>query len=159
MIDKYIRLSTNVMKVSDKVLSNQEKFAKADCVTEERKTPNRYIFLNKNGTPLSTSGWNKELKFIFKSVGIPCDSKKRRENLNHRFRHGFAMLLIQNGYPLDEVRRYLRHANISSTIVYTNPTEEDTLKNVIAIDKLRFSNTSSIRSIERMEGITRLRTK
>lgn len=159
MIDKYIRLSTNVAKVSDKVLSNREKFAKSDWVTKERKTSNKYLFLNKNGTPLSTSGWNKELKFIFKSVGIPCDSKKKRENLNHKFRHGFAMLLIQNGYPLDEVRAHLRHANISSTLVYTNPTEEDTLENVIAIDKLRFSNISSMSSTERMEGITRLRTK
>lgn len=159
MIDKYIKLSTNVVKVSDKVLSNREKFANADCVTEERKTPNKYLFLNKNGTPLSTSGWNKELKFIFKSVGIPCDSKKRRENLNHKFRHGFAMLLIQNGYPLHEVRNYLRHASISSTLVYTNPTEEDTLKNVIAIDKLRFSNIPSMSCTERLEGITRLRAK
>ena len=159
LIDKYIRLSINVMKVSDKVLSNREKFAKADCVTKKRKTSNKYLFLNKNGTPLSTSGWNKELKFIFRNVGIPCDSNKKRENLNHKFRHGFAMLLMQNGYSLDEVRAHLRHANISSTLIYTKPTEEDTLENIIAIDKLRFSNISSMSSTKRLKGITRLRTK
>lgn len=159
MIDRYIRLSTNIMKVSDVVLNNRENFAVADCVTKERKTPNKYIFLNKNGTPLSTSGWNKELKFIFRSVGIACDSGKRRENLNHKFRHGFAMLLIQNGYPIDEVRSRLRHANITSTVIYTKPTEDDTLKNTIAIDNIRFGETSSMSSMQRLEGITRLRTR
>ncbi|WP_297132292.1 tyrosine-type recombinase/integrase [Terrisporobacter sp.] len=158
MIDRYIRLSTNIMKVSDVVLNNRENFATSDCVTKERKTPNKYLFLNKNGTPLSTSGWNKELKFIFKSVGISCDSGKKRQNLNHRFRHGFAMLLIQNGYPIDEVRSRLRHANITSTVIYTKPTEDDTLKNTIEIDKLRFKNTS-MSSTQRLEGITRLMTR
>ena len=148
MIDKYIKLSTNIMKVSDTVLDNIMNFATADCVTKKLKE-NRYIFLNKNGTPLSTSGWNKELKFIFQKLKIECDSKKRKNNLNHRFRHGFAIFLIQNGYPIDQVQQFLRHANISSTVIYTRPTKEDILKKSAEIDKLIWSKrtTESVKKI------------
>lgn len=150
-IDEYIKLSTNIMKVSDTVLDNIINFATADCVTENRKE-NRYIFLNKNGTPLSTSGWNKELKFIFKKLNISCDSKKRKNNLNHRFRHGFAMFLMKEGYPLDEIQRQLRHANISSTVIYTRPTKEDTLKKAMEIDELMLNkiNTKSLKKIRKI---------
>lgn len=53
-IEEYIKLLTNIMKVSNTVLDNIINFATSDCVTKTRKE-NRYIFLNKNGTPLNTS--------------------------------------------------------------------------------------------------------
>lgn len=156
-IDKYIKLSTNIMKVSDTVLVNIINFATADCVTEGRKE-NRYIFLNKNGTPLSTSGWNKELKFIFKKLNIACDSKKRQDNLNHRFRHGFAMFLRQKGYSIDEIQRRLRHANISSTQIYTKPTKEDILKKTAELDNIMWSKKTS-ESLNKIKKLKKVRVK
>lgn len=156
-IDKYIKLSTNITKVSDTVLDNIMNFATADCVTEQRKE-NRYIFLNKNGTPLSTSGWNKELKFIFKKLNIACDSKKRKDNLSHRFRHGFAMFLMQEGYPIDEIQRRLRHSNISSTQIYTNPTKEDILKKSSELDKIMWSKRTC-ESLNKIKKIKKVRVK
>lgn len=142
MIDEYIRLSTNVVRNSEKVLDNILQYAVADSVNDNRSI-NQYIFLNKNGTPLRSTGWNKELKSIFKGVGINYDKKKKKYNLNHRFRHGFAMLLLKNGYSLDEIKYYLRHFNISSTFIYTKPEEEETIKKAEQIDSLRFSKKTS----------------
>ena len=139
LLDKYINMSCNVFHTSDKVISNIAKYASADNVTSKNIT-NRYIFLNKNGAPLSYSGWNKFLKTVFVSVGISIDKDKKKDSLSHRFRHGYAMLLKQNGYPLDYIQYKMRHTSISSTQIYARNTEEDILENTIKIDKLRYIN-------------------
>lgn len=139
LIDEYINMPTNVFNTSDKVISNIAKFASADTVTS-KNIANRYIFLNKNGAPLSSSGWNKFLKTVFNAVGITIDKYSKTENLNHRFRHGYAMLLKQNGYSLDYIQYKMRHNNISSTQIYARNTEEDVLENTKKIDTLRYIN-------------------
>jgi integrase/recombinase XerD len=139
LLDEYISMSTNVFNTSEKVISNIAKFATADNVTFKNLN-NRYIFLNKNGTPLSSSGWNKFLKTVFNAVGIPIDKYSKTENLNHRFRHGYAMLLKQNGYSLDDIKHKMRHNNISSTQIYARNTEKDILENAKKIDTLRYIN-------------------
>jgi len=139
LIDEYIYMSSNVFNISDKVISNIATLASADTVTSKNIT-NRYVFLNKNGAPLSSSGWNKFLKTVFNAVGITLDKHSKTENLNHRFRHGYAMLLKQNGYPLDYIQYKMRHTNISSTQIYARNTEEDILENTKKIDKLRYIN-------------------
>ena len=106
---------------------NYFKFAKADKVTEgeELEGDNYYLFLNKNGAALSISGWNKTLRNIFIKAGLTIDKNCKKHNLNHRFRHGFAMKLIKNGEgPLD-VAKALRHKSISSVMCYFRPTEKD----------------------------------
>ena len=137
LIDEYIDISSNVFNISDRVISNMATFASADIVTSKTIT-NRYIFLNKNGTPLSSSGWNKFLKIVFNAVGITIDKHSKTENLNHRFRHGFAMLLKENGYSLDYISYKMRHTNLSSTQIYARNTEEDILENTKKIDTLRY---------------------
>jgi len=87
---------------------------------------NFYIFINNLGKPLSIISWNEILREIFKKSGLSLDSDKREHNLNHRFRHGFAMYLVRElKQPLVEVQRRLRHKSSKSTEVYFRPTDDD----------------------------------
>ncbi|WP_102401001.1 tyrosine-type recombinase/integrase [Haloimpatiens massiliensis] len=107
--------------------NNYFKYAKSDKVTngEDLEGDNYYVFLNKNGAALSISGWNKILRAIFVKAGLKLDRNSKRNNLNHRFRHGFAMKLIKNGATALDVASALRHKGISSVMCYFRPTEKD----------------------------------
>lgn len=116
--------------------------AKADAVDKYKKMhyDNYYVFLNKYGSKLTASSFNKELRQIFKAVGLEIDEGTRQENLFHRFRHGFAMhyIFAKNGkeqFAADQhggfteldrgyLTKLMRHKNSSSLDYYFNPTEE-----------------------------------
>lgn len=90
---------------------------------------NYYIFLNTQYRPLSSQSWNIRLRAIFKAVGIPVDLQKREHNLNHRFRHGFAMFHVQHlKYNALELKERMRHNSISSVSKYYKPTIIDSIK-------------------------------
>jgi len=109
--------------------------SKADRVTN-KKLPtgdNYYIFLNKNGTSLSASGWNGVLRQLFEEVGLGLDKEKREHNLSHRFRHGFAMCFIhqlndeekKDKVGIQKLQKLMRHKSILSTMIYYNPDDEE----------------------------------
>ena len=111
----------------------------ADAVGEYKKqnTTNYYLFLNNRGEPLSDEGWNKELRMIFKAVGISVDSHSRKDNLSHRFRHGFVMHLIYDlKMPREQVMRRTRHKNYASLDAYYNPTTEQIVKMKLDIEDM-----------------------
>lgn len=104
---------------------------RADSVGEykAKNEPNYYLFLNNRGEPLSDEGWNKELRFIFQEVGLHVDTDTKRNNLNHRFRHGFIMHLIYDlKMPREKVMARSRHTNYSSLDAYYNPTTEQIIQ-------------------------------
>ena len=114
--------------MSDKKRANYLSGAKADEVEGEGdlEQGNFYVFLNKNGSKLNISGWNKVLRNIYKEVGIKLDNKKKSNNLSHRFRHGFAMRRIkEDGVDIYQLAQDLRHNGLSSLMCYFNPEEED----------------------------------
>lgn len=89
---------------------------------------NTYIFLNRNGKPLSDQAWNKKLKTYFEILGFEYDTEKKESNLNHRFRHGFAMFharFSENTVDILELQKMMRHKSVLSSMVYFNPTIED----------------------------------
>ena len=92
---------------------------------------NRYIFVNHNrGTRLDNQAWNRKLKSYFLEVGLPLDCGVRDKNLNHRLRHGCAMLYYRyieedKRLSLKELKDYMRHKNIHTTMIYTKPTLAD----------------------------------
>lgn len=87
---------------------------------------NEYLFVNREGRPLSAGAWNKRLRSVLQAIEIPVDKGTRSTNLNHRFRHGYAMLLTNVlGCGEYEVMTLMRHRSIHSTEVYHRPTEED----------------------------------
>ena len=99
----------------------------ADIVTDDEE--NFYVFVNKYGGPLSNITWNSIIRNIFKEVGIIVDKHIRENNLNHRFRHGFAMFQVQYmKKDAVELSKLMRHSSISSTLVYYNPTISDKIK-------------------------------
>ena len=133
-ISEYRELSRDIENLSMKKVENIFNEARADSV--ENGKDNFYLFLNKNGTPLSSAGWNKRLKSIFYDLGIPVDYEVRKNNLSHRFRHGFAMFLIKNEKKsIEYVQKQMRHKSITSTLVYYNPEEQEILKDTLKIQK------------------------
>lgn len=127
-IQNYREQSRDMFSISSKRIGNIYELAKADCI-EDSTNENYYLFLNKNGTPLSSSGWNKVIKKIFQEVGIEIDKNFKKDNLSHRFRHGYAMYLIEIEHKdIIYVKEMMRHKNISSTLKYFNPHENEILK-------------------------------
>ena len=134
LIKEYIDESRSILEVTDKVMDNILRDAKADSV--EDKKDNYYLFLNKNGGPLSSSGWNKFLKKAFLTNDIAIDIGTKKNSLSHRFRHGFAMYLIkEKNKSIEYVRDEMRHTSLQSTLIYYNPTEEERLKNIVLIEE------------------------
>lgn len=89
---------------------------------------NHYIFVNRLGKRLSAQHWGMRLKEYFIEAGIPLDKGKKVNNLSHRFRHGFAMMharFMDPPVPPTELQKMMRHKNLSSTMIYFNPTQED----------------------------------
>jgi len=129
LIQKYIDESRSVIDISEKVMNNIVNFAKADSV--EGRKENQYLFLNKDGKPLSSSGWNKFLKSVFLEIGIAIDKGSKKYNLSHKFRHGYAMYLInEEKRSIEYVKDRMRHSSLQSTLIYYNPTREEILKEV-----------------------------
>lgn len=87
---------------------------------------NHYLFLNSQFSPLTDSRWNQILKKVMQDEGVSVDIGRKRFGLNHRFRHGFAMFLINNMKMNEyQVMRLMRHHNIASIEPYTKLTAED----------------------------------
>lgn len=125
LINKYIEDAHSSAR--DNVKSNVRYMKKtvADRVrpTDEFEDINYYIFLNSIGTPLSIDSWNRIIRDIFRAVGIHVDKGTRKNNLNHRFRHGFAMFhAIYLNTKAKELARQLRHSDIGTVMCYYNPT-------------------------------------
>ena len=123
-ISEYIDSSRDILELSHKKINKIIERSKADSV--ESDDENYYVFLSKNGNPISISGWNKRLKEIYLNCGIAIDIESKKINLNHRLRHGYAMNLKQNlnMNPLF-IKKKMRQRSLSSTEKYFNPTDED----------------------------------
>lgn len=133
-IDRYMLKSRDLFNISDKIISNMLQKAKADSI--DSNEDNYYLLLSKNGTPLTSSGWNYWLRSFFQTLDIHTDKASKKTNLSHRFRHGYAMYLINRlNLSLEEVSRYMRHRSITSTYVYYNPTEEEIMAATLTMEE------------------------
>ena len=128
LIDEYINIAHDRAYKNNK--QNYFKF-KADSVQsyKEKSKDNFYVFLNNRSTPLSDESWNTTLRKIFGAVGIDIDYKTKRNNLSHRFRHGFVMHLIHDlKLPIEQVMRRSRHTSHKGLDCYYNPTTTQLIK-------------------------------
>lgn len=129
LINTYIEEAHGEAK--NKKYDNYYKFTIADRVRnpDEYEDDNYYVFINSQGRPLSSHLWNERLRAIFEEVGIPVDKGTKEHNLNHRFRHGFAMFNVQFLHIKElELQRKLRHRNLSSVAIYYRPTISDEIE-------------------------------
>lgn len=103
----------------------------ADTISSKyEKGENHYIFVNKYGRPLTQAAWNFRLKQYFIAAKLPIDTGVKRDNLNHRFRHGCAMYYLRfaekgQRMTVEQVGHLLRHTTMSSVYSYLNMTLDD----------------------------------
>lgn len=82
-------------------------------IKERKKAQGNYLFVNRNGHPLSIYG----IEDIYKKY--VCKSKINAKSTPHYLRHTFATHLLANGADLRSVQEILGHANVSTTQIYT----------------------------------------
>ena len=76
------------------------------------------LFVNRRGERLTRQGFWLILKQYAKQAGIEGPVTP------HSLRHSFATHMLKGGAPLRNVQELLGHANISTTQVYTQVTDE-----------------------------------
>lgn len=137
LIQEYNDDATSPFSMSDKAYENYSNKNIADQVSQIDIGRNAYVFISKNYTPISGGAWNRIMKNVFQEVGIKIDVGKKTDNLNHRFRHGFAMFkVLYEGFDELKLAHVMRHSRTSSVKKYFNPTEDDLIDFAIRQDKL-----------------------
>jgi len=137
LIQEYIDETTSPFSMSDKAYENYTNKNIADKVSKIEIERNAYVFISKNYTPISGGGWNTIMKRIFQEVGLKIDRDKKTDNLNHRFRHGYAMFrVLHEGFDELKLAHVMRHSNTKSVKKYFNPTEDDLIDFAIKQNEL-----------------------
>lgn len=72
------------------------------------------LFVNVNGDRMTRQGFWKLLKLYADQSGI------KKSITPHTLRHSFATHLLENGADINDIKKILGHADISSTLVYSN---------------------------------------
>jgi integrase/recombinase XerC len=98
-------------------LAYRQAVEKKGNMTPDEEGP---VFLNKNGTRLSTRSIGRILDTLVKAVGITFPVSP------HAFRHSFATHMLDAGADLRVVQELLGHESLSTTQKYTH----------VSIDKL-----------------------
>ena len=78
-----------------------------------------YIFINKNGEPLSR-------KYIYDIIVKAATKAGLKKKISpHTFRHTFATHLLENGADIRSIQEMLGHQDISTTQIYTHISNKD----------------------------------
>lgn len=98
-------------------ISDSTSWERLNRLIKTRKKENgHYLFINRNGQPLSTHG----IEDIYaKYVKL---AKINENSTPHYLRHTFATNLLANGADLRSVQEILGHANVATTQLYTEVT-------------------------------------
>ena len=82
------------------------------------KEKHQFVFVNKNGNPLTTRG----LRDILDRLSLNSGMGRRLHP--HTIRHTFATHLLDQGAELRFVQEMLGHSNLSTTQIYTHVSKE-----------------------------------
>jgi site-specific recombinase XerD len=90
-----------------------------------------YVFSKKNGTPISPSSIQKNIKIAAEKAGI-------KKNVHpHSLRHSFGTHLLESGENIRVIQELLGHSNLSTTQIYTKISTQQLRKVVSPFDSLR----------------------
>jgi integrase/recombinase XerD len=82
------------------------------------------LFINTTGKPLSGGTLYTRLKLLQQQSS---DATLQQKNIGlHTLRHSIATHLLQNGMPLEKIARFLGHASLDTTQLYTQLLEKET---------------------------------
>ena len=84
----------------------------------ERIGPEKLIFTNRLGEPLSHDGVAFRLALAVRKAALRCFSLQGRRITTHTWRHSCAMALLQSGVALEVIALYLGHASPATTHGY-----------------------------------------
>lgn len=108
----------------------------ADRVEEETEGVNHYLFMNTTGDRLTIANWNNILRKYFDKAGIKRDRIVKHSNLNHRFRHSYAIRIVNlfreanktnpdnPPFGVADLARAMRHKSLETCLRYFSWTEE-----------------------------------
>ena len=88
-----------------------------------REQDNKYLFVNKQGNPLTP----RYIQLMIKKYGEEAGIKKKVTP--HVLRHSYATHLLKNGVDIRVIQQLLGHASLSTTQIYTN-VDMETIKSV-----------------------------
>lgn len=82
------------------------------------------LFISRENNRWAVTSIQRYVKNTARKAGI-------KKNVHpHLLRHGTAMLLLDNGLPLDEIQKVLGHQNINTTQIYARTSMKRVKKNV-----------------------------
>lgn len=108
----------------------------ADSVEEDTEGTNHYLFMNTSGGRLSIDNWNLILRRYFDKADIKRDQIVKHSNLNHRFRHSYAIRIVNlfreanishpdnPPFGVADLARAMRHKSLGTCLRYFSWTKE-----------------------------------
>jgi len=111
---RVVPMGDSALKELREFVSVRETF----CGEKDVRTP--YIFLNRQGHPLSVRSIDRLVKKFAAGVGLDITP--------HTLRHSFATHLLENGADLMLIKEILGHSSLSTTQKYTHITAESMKK-------------------------------
>lgn len=103
---------------------NPESEVSLKTYIDSRKDSSPYIFTgirNRGNKPLSEKAIQKAVDKIVESANY----KFSVHITPHVFRHTVATVTLKNGMPLEQVQKFLGHANVNTTLIYAEVSDDD----------------------------------
>jgi integrase/recombinase XerC len=94
------------------------KYLKIRDIRNSSSNPSSPIFVNKDGTRITSRSFQRNFKQYLTTAGLPSDMTP------HKLRHSFATHMLDAGADMRSVQELLGHANLSTTQIYTHVSAE-----------------------------------
>jgi integrase/recombinase XerC/integrase/recombinase XerD len=110
--DEYVKLTEEVQEVIERYLESRG-------TTKENEPLIWGVGNRAKGERITTRAIRERVNYYLKQAGI-----KRKGITPYSLRHTAALLAIESGAPVTEVKKMLRHKTVDSTLVYFEEAEE-----------------------------------